>query len=202
MGFCFSYISNLRPSMTCISRLCLILVGLLFTVVVGADVESQISEPCCICFAPLSEEGSLPLAIVKKPNKLSTFLRGLSSDTEPQFACCHADQFHKSCVEAWVDREHHNCPICRTEFKWSLSRYITFLESEENREALDYASYALVGMAGFLGSTVTLDQAGLKSEYITCVLIMLLIAWTAFSIMKVTRNSNSSIGWDALRDIR
>ena len=167
----------------------------------GADVESQNPQQCCICFMPLSEDGAIPLATVKKPNRLSMFLRGISPVSEPQFACCHGGEFHKSCVEAWVDREHYNCPVCRTTFKWSLSRIITFLESEDNKEGIEYASRAFVGISGFLASTIALDKAGLKSEYITSALVLGLIAWTLFSLVMTVRNSNSSVGWDGLRSI-
>jgi hypothetical protein len=171
------------------------------SVVVGGgvdDVESQSLQTCCICF----EQGSTPLAVVKKPNKLSNFLRGFSSVSATTFNCCHADQFLKTCVEAWVDRERHDCPICREKFRWNLGRWITFLESDSSREVIEYGWNSMIGMVGFVGSTMTLDQFGLKSETTTSILVVALLAWTLFSLFASIRDNPLALSWDYLRYMR
>ncbi len=198
------HILYVYPSMIALDRLVFVLV-LSVSVVVGGgvdNVEFQSSQTCCICFEPLSEEGATPFAVVKKPNKFLKFLRGLSSVKGPQFNCCHADQFHKTCVEAWVDRGRHDCPICREEFRWNLDRWITFLESESSREVIEYGWNSMIGMVGFVASTMTMDLIGLKSETITSILLVFLIAWTLFSLFAAIRNDPSVPNWDYLRHIR
>ena len=148
------YFPYVYPSMIVLYRLvfviCFLVGGPLF--VGGVEVvETQPSQTCCICFELLSEEGSTPPVVVNTPYKFLNSLRGVSSVSGPNFNCCHADLFHKTCVEAWVDRGRPDCPICREEFGWNLGSWIKFLESNSSREVFHYyMNFIVIGMVAYI----------------------------------------------------
>lgn len=188
---------------------CLFIWWPLCVATIGSD-EIDSSQCCCICHELVALAAdkvvSNPAAdeeVVRRSTTVTKFLRRwVLGEMKTEFACAHESHMHESCLKEWTDREHYNCPVCRAPFKWNINRWISFMESEENRDGVEYVTRTSIGVIGFFASTLSIDQLGLQCHSLEIFLIACLVIYTVVCLWMSLRESTATVSWDALQYMR